>query len=131
MSNFDYNFKERVVRISAVFGLIFGILSIIGWLSFIGKYYYGSDFSDSLFFGIPLGFIAFISGLIHYKSHNPLGKFLPFATIFVYTIFFRKNPSTPTGTEFDIIWNVFLSVNICLVCVFLFGLLMNWIDKGN
>ena len=124
MSNYDFSLKERVVRLSVAAGLIFGIVSSIIW------YVSGTLYEeDALFFGIPLGLITFISGLIHFKSHNPLGKFLPFATVFVYVIFFAGDSDFNDG--FEISFGIFLSVNICLVAAFLFGLLMNWIDKGN
>ena len=124
MSNYDFSLKERVVRLSVAAGLIFGIVSSIIW------YVSGTLYEeDALFFGIPLGLITFISGLIHFKSHNPLGKFLPFATVFVYVIFFAGDSDFNNG--FEISFGIFLSVNICLVAAFLFGLLMNWIDKGN
>ena len=122
MSNYDFSLKEKVVRLSVAAGLIFGIVSSIIW--YVSGTYYNDD---ALFFGIPLGLITFISGLIHFKSHNPLGKFLPFATVFVYVIFFAGE----FYRGFEISFGIFLSVNICLVAAFLFGLLMNWIDKGN
>jgi hypothetical protein len=124
MSNYDFSLKERVVRLSVAAGLIFGIVSSIIW--YVSGTYYDDD---ALFFGIPLGLITFISGLIHFKSHNPLGKFLPFATVFVYFIFFAGDSDFNDG--FEISFGIFLSLNICLVATFLFGLLMNWIDKGN
>jgi peptidoglycan/LPS O-acetylase OafA/YrhL len=124
MSNYDFSLKERVVRLSVAAGLIFGIVSSIIW--YVSGTYYDDD---ALFFGIPLGLITFISGLMHFKSHNPLAKFLPFATVFVYFIFFAGDSDFNGG--FEISFGIFLSVNICLVAAFLFGLLMNWIDKGN
>ena len=123
MSNFDFSLKEKVVRLSVAIGLIFGIVSFFAW-GIVEDGYFQAD--DALCFGIPLGLIAFFSALIHYKSHNPLGKFLPFATVLVYVIFFDD-----WNYEFEITVGIFLSLMICFATSFLFGLLMNWIDKGK
>ena len=128
MSNFDVDFKERVVRKSVAAGLIFGIVSTILWALFDGAPS-RSNGEYALFFGIPLGLITFISGLVHYKSHNPLGKFLPFATTFVYLIFFASDRSFSHGLEIS--FGIFLCLVICLVSAFLIGLLKVWIDKGK
>ena len=119
--SYEYSFQERVVRLSVVAAIIVGIVCIIGW----GLFH--DDFEDSLFFGIPLGLITFVSGLIHFKSRNALGKFVPIATMVVYLVFFADS----WYYEFEITFGIILSLIICLVSTFLYGVLMAWANKGR
>ena len=121
--NFEYSFQERVVRLSVVFAIIVGIVCILGWNVFDG------DFENSFYFGIPLGLITFVSGLIHFKSRNPLGKFVPIATMVVYLIFFADSYDFNDG--FEITFGIILSLIICLVSTFLYGVLIVWANKGK
>ena len=119
--NYEYSFQERVVRLSLVAAIIVGIVCILGWNVFDG------DFENSFYFGIPLGIITFVSGLIHFKSRNPLGKFVPIAVMVVYLIFFADS----FDDGFEITFGMILSLIICLVSTFLYGVLIQWANKGN
>ena len=121
--NYQYSFQERVVRLSVVAAIIVGIVCILGWSLF------HDNFEDGLFFGIPLGLITFVSGLIHFKSRNPLGKFVPIATMLVYLVFFADDYNFNDG--FEITFGIILSLIICLVSSFLYGVLIVWANKGK
>jgi hypothetical protein len=121
---YQYSFQERVVRLSVVAAIIVCVICILGWDLLVDGY-----FEDSFYFGIPLGLITFVSGLIHFKSRNPLGKFVPVATIAVYLVFFADSRLFNHGIE--ITFGIILSLIICLVSTFLYGILITWANKGK